>query len=102
MFIRYCSNPPPAFKGKECDKTKPGEKGRKLEWLSHESAQLDITDCITEMNKGDYPDVKPEDITKWCPEHCIMTEWNSWSRCSQTCMKVLSIAFNLKQGQNDQ
>ena len=36
---------------------------------------------------------KEEEITPWCPENCIITEWNSWSKCSETCVPVPVIFF---------
>ena len=48
LIYRHCNDPIPAFGGKECP------KDPKYEWESHRKAELDKTECITEMNKGTY------------------------------------------------
>merc|ERR1719233_1368343 len=67
-----------AFRGKDC------KKDKKNKWLSHEKAEKQEDECITELTKKDG-----EEPTPWCPENCILTEWCEWSTCSQTCIQPI-------------
>lgn len=75
---RHCTNPIPAFGGKECLKN-PDYK-----YLSHEKAEMDTADCVTEITINKH---HGEELTPWCPENCIVTEWSSWSKCHPKCIE---------------
>ena len=44
---------------------------------------MDTTDCITELTRENVTGVE---VTPWCPENCLLTEWCEWSSCSATCI----------------
>ena len=77
MIIRHCTNPIPAFGGKSCLQN-PDYK-----YLSHEKAEIDSADCITEMTINKH---HGEELTPWCPENCVVTEWSAWSKCHPECI----------------
>jgi len=76
---RHCANPLPAHGGKSCP------RNEKYTYISEQDAEDDKTDCITELTNPKEPTAE---ITPWCPEHCIYTEWGAWSHCSQSCIKM--------------
>merc|ERR1719430_2060044 len=76
---RSCDSPKQAFTGKHC-------KHDKKKWVAHLSAEVEKTECITHLNKKGTE--REDDITPWCAERCILTEWCEWSACSQTCLEL--------------
>ena len=78
---RWCISPPAAYGGRQC------EKSKRYKWISHEKAERDTTDCVTELNKDGSREVTP-----WCPENCIFTPWGPWSACSETCIYGVGVS----------
>ena len=74
---RHCVNPSPAFGGRFC------AKDERLEWLSHEKAELEETECLSPLSEGGE---EGAEVTPWCPQNCILTPWSEWSHCSPSCV----------------